>query len=102
MFIAWLVAVDAFILLTKSWYDVLLLWFVPGITVQVAIFRIRALAEHYGIEAEHELNQTRTVIPTWWERLLICPCGVNYHLEHHLFPSVPYCCRSRKFRPAPT
>jgi fatty acid desaturase len=35
------------------------------------------------------LNTTRTVIPNLLERLFICPCGINYHIEHHVFPSVP-------------
>jgi fatty acid desaturase len=30
------------------------------------------------------------VTPTWWERLIFCPGNVNYHLAHHLFPSVPF------------
>ncbi len=25
----------------------------------------------------------------WWERLLFAPNFVNYHMEHHLAPTVP-------------
>ena len=25
----------------------------------------------------------------WWERLTVAPNCVNYHLEHHLVPSIP-------------
>ena len=66
------------------------LWLLPLVTITSVIFRIRGLAEHVGIENEHELNATRVVLPTLLERLLICPCNVNYHLEHHLYPGVPW------------
>jgi fatty acid desaturase len=62
---------------------------VSGFTLLNLINRIRATAEHLRVPATHELNATRTVLPSWWERLLIAPYGVNFHLEHHLFPSVP-------------
>ena len=26
----------------------------------------------------------------WWERLLVAPNRVNYHLEHHLLMTVPH------------
>lgn len=52
--------------------------------------RIRAIAEHNGVADERELNGTRTVIPTLLDRVLIAPFNVSYHLEHHLFPSVPW------------
>lgn len=62
---------------------------VPTMTLLNLINRIRATAEHIGVELTNELNSTRTVIPTWFERLTIAPFNVSYHLEHHLFPSVP-------------
>ena len=35
------------------------------------------------------LNESRTVLAPVWEIWLIAPWGLNYHLEHHLFPGVP-------------
>jgi len=32
---------------------------------------------------------TGTTIPRWWEALLLSPCNVNYHLEHHIFAGMP-------------
>lgn len=75
--------------LTKAWIPAILLWLLPALTMFNLLNRLRAISEHLAIPHEHELNQTRTVIPTWWERLLIAPAGINYHLEHHMFPSVP-------------
>lgn len=62
-----------------------------GITILNLANRLRATAEHLGTPGDHELNQTRTVVPNWIERFFIAPYGVSYHLEHHLFPSVPGC-----------
>lgn len=77
------------VLVTSLWVSglftvYLLLWLWPSLTVLSAIFRLRAIAEHLCT------NQTRTVTPRWWERLVIAPANVGYHIEHHLFPSVPY------------
>ena len=70
--------------------DYLLLWILPSLTFFNIIFKFRSFAEHKVVRNENELNNTRTVIPNWLERFLISPCNVNYHLEHHLFPSVPF------------
>lgn len=67
----------------------LILWTASILFALPAIFRVRALAEHFSVHAEDELSETRTVLPTWWERILLAPYNVNYHLEHHLFPAVP-------------
>ncbi|QDV56641.1 Fatty acid desaturase [Rosistilla oblonga] len=67
------------------------LYLFSGITLLNLINRVRATAEHLGTRQTHELNATRTVLPSLFERIMIAPYGVNYHLEHHLFPSVPGC-----------
>src|SRR5690606_37239972 len=36
------------------------------------------------------LRNTRTTLASWWERLLIAPNRVNFHLEHHLLMTVPH------------
>jgi len=64
-------------------------YMVSGYTVLNLINRLRATAEHLGTPGTHELNDTRTVLPSLVERFFIAPYGVNFHLEHHLFPSVP-------------
>jgi len=37
-----------------------------------------------------DLRNTRTTLVRWWERLLVAPNYVNYHLEHHLIMTVPH------------
>lgn len=65
------------------------LYAIAGLTILNLINRLRVAAEHLGVLGTHELNSTRTVLPSPWERFFIAPYGVNYHIEHHLFPSVP-------------
>ena len=71
------------------WKLVMLYWIVPLLTVFLAIRYLRNVAEHYAVEHENVLNESRTVLAPFWELWLIAPWGLNYHLEHHLFPSVP-------------
>jgi fatty acid desaturase len=49
------------------------------------------MSEHNGLKFENELNTSRTTL--WSNPVLgyfVTPFYVNYHLEHHLFPQVPY------------
>lgn len=84
-FVALLIAAIAF----GFWKQLLLYWVVPLLTVFLAIRYIRNVAEHYAVEHEHVLNESRTVLANPVELWLIAPWGLNYHLEHHLFPGIP-------------
>jgi len=72
------------------WLGFFMFWIVPFLTALVAITRLRTVAEHMVVESEHELNKTRHVDPSFLEKLLIAPLHVNYHLTHHLYPSIPF------------
>jgi fatty acid desaturase len=53
--------------------------------------RIRSIAEHHAIdEPGSAYPRTRTTEATWLERIFLAPKNVNYHIEHHFFPSVPF------------
>ena len=68
-----------------------LLWVVAWLTTNRLVTRIRSIAEHaLTPDANDALNNTRTTVARWWERLLIAPNRVNYHLEHHLMMTVPH------------
>ncbi len=67
-----------------------LLWVVAWLTTNRLFTRIRSIAEHaLAPDASDPLNNTRTTIARWWERLFVAPNRVNYHLEHHLMMTVP-------------
>jgi fatty acid desaturase len=55
------------------------------------VTRVRFIAEHDMVPDQRDpLRNTRTVLPAWWERLLIVPNRLNYHLEHPLLMTVPH------------
>ena len=81
-----------FAILAAAGYPALyLLWVVAWLTTHTAVTRIRFIAEH-GMTPDQSdpLRNTRTVLPSWWERLLIVPNRLNFHLEHHLLMTVPH------------
>ncbi|MEM9455154.1 MAG: fatty acid desaturase family protein [Myxococcota bacterium] len=85
-----LVALIAGVTLADGWAAFGLLWIVPLVTWTQLILHVRSIAEHFGFErGATRASQSRTTIASWWERLLIAPCHVGYHNEHHLYPSVP-------------
>ncbi|MDX3900908.1 MAG: fatty acid desaturase family protein [Sphingobium sp.] len=89
-YVAWAVLVYGLILWSPWRWQILGLFMIPQFIWANVFNRLRAMAEHNGVADERELNGTRTVIPTLLDRFLIAPFNVSYHLEHHLFPSVPW------------
>ena len=68
-----------------------LLWVGAWLTTNTLVTRIRSIAEHaLTPDAPEPRGRTRTTIARWWERLLIAPNRVNFHLEHHLVMTVPH------------
>lgn len=66
------------------------LWAVAWLTTYRLVTRIRSIAEHGMVpDPGDPLRNTRTTRARWWERLLLAPNHVNYHLEHHLLMTVP-------------
>lgn len=72
------------------WSEYLLFWIVPMFTWLQVIFRIRSIAEHFGIEYDHVFTQARNTYPSLFDRLFIASKNVWYHLDHHLYPTVPF------------
>ncbi len=71
--------------------ELYLLWVVAWLTTNTFVTRLRSIAEHaLTPDRLDALNNTRTVRASWWERLLLAPNRVNYHLEHHLLMTVPH------------
>src|SRR6185295_11197892 len=69
----------------------LVLWVLPLVTVVQAILRLRAIAEHGATtDFSSPLTAARTNLAPAWLEWLIFPHSVNYHIEHHLYASVPH------------
>lgn len=89
------------ILATGQGRAFLLFWIVPWFTWLKMILRIRSIARHFGIEEGFVptpetasgidiFRTTRTTYPSWFERWFVAPLNINYHLDHHIYPSVPF------------
>jgi fatty acid desaturase len=72
-----------------AWSDIFLFWLVPMNTVFIFLLYWRLVAEHSAIE-ESSLLPTRTIKAGLLQALATGPNGINYHLEHHMFPQVPF------------
>ncbi len=68
-----------------------LAWVLAYATTFSLFLRIRSIAEHAVAEASDDpLKNTRTTDAGLLARLTVAPHHVNYHLEHHLLPTVPH------------
>ncbi len=63
---------------------ILLIWNLSTFTSFITIFHLRMLCEHHGIDGTYRIKAT------WLQRLAVFPYGEDCHLEHHLYPSVPF------------
>jgi fatty acid desaturase len=88
--LAFLVSAATAITWLHGWTQFLLFWVVPHVTWMQLCFHVRSIAEHFAITDKSGLAQTRTVIPNWFDRVFVLPKNANYHLEHHMYPSVPF------------
>lgn len=62
-------------------------WLLPGL-VTLLIVNVRGWAEHLMTRRGNPLTESRTVTSNAVVRFFLC--NVNYHLEHHLLPAVPW------------
>ncbi|MGE0821034.1 MAG: fatty acid desaturase family protein [Candidatus Binatia bacterium] len=66
-------------------------WLVPYCTITQILFRIRGAIEHGSVPNPGDsYRQTRTYLINPVCSFFFSPKKVNYHLEHHLYPSVPF------------
>lgn len=80
---------------TMIWFGVAwlyLVWMGAQIFIYPAIVRIRQIAEHAAVPdltSSDVRENTRTSLANPLVRLVLCPHQVNYHVEHHLYASIP-------------
>jgi fatty acid desaturase len=68
-----------------------LYWVVPLSTWFVFTNLLRIAGEHSGIANSHEFYYlTRTTQPSWFDQIFVVPRQISYHIEHHLYPHIPF------------
>ncbi len=66
---------------------VLKIWIIP-LLISAHFTELRAVAEHGLTTRGNVFTATRTVVSN--RCLAFVMCNINYHLEHHLFPAIPW------------
>jgi len=75
--------------LGHGWFF-LFLWVLPAITFLQVLLRIRGIAEHAGyVQGPDQRLNARTVINPI-QTFIFAPHHVNFHIEHHAYPAVPF------------
>lgn len=74
----------------QGWQVFFMYWLVPMITWFSFSNRIRIIADHFANQNENEYNMSRTTYLNLFERIFIGLHNISYHLDHHLYPSVPF------------
>ena len=88
---AWTVGICAALTVTGTWAQFALYWIVPFCTWHMLAQYVRLICEHSGMpENAGAYALTRTTLARPWERFLLVPRNIHYHVEHHFYPSVPF------------
>ena len=73
-----------------KWWVYPLLWLLPYMTVWRVINRLRAIAEHGGMDESRDRRETtHTVKQHWFARFLLVPYRIGWHLPHHVDAGIP-------------
>lgn len=74
------------------WDQLILFWLVPYITVFQVLGYFIEVSEHYPLVGKNtvDLYMTRNRFSPWYEAFFTSMHGENFHLVHHLMPSVPF------------
>jgi fatty acid desaturase len=76
---------------TGRWWIYPLLWWLPWMTQWRVINRLRAIAEHGGLEAGSDRRvTTHNVRQTWLARFWFVPYNTGWHLAHHVDMGIPW------------
>ena len=69
----------------------LLLWLLPHLTVWRVLNRLRAIAEHGGMQQSSDRRETtHSVRQSWWARFWFVPYNTGWHLAHHVDAGSPW------------
>jgi fatty acid desaturase len=75
-----------------GWWAYPVLWLLPVYAFMFLGDNFRAFAEHSHPEGDQAADRHRliTYSSNPLERMLVAPMNMNFHIAHHLWPSIPY------------
>lgn len=83
--------------LAGHWEAYFSLWILPLLTLAVTLTAFRAISEHQPRSVDGPVGEadtidavTRSIQSNVVERVFFAPLNFNLHLEHDLFPEIPY------------
>lgn len=89
--VAWHIGLFVIAFVGGWWVEYLVLWLLPLVTVMQVLLRLRAILEHGAVADQlSALKSARTNLGSRWLMWFLFPHCVNYHIEHHLFPAIPF------------
>jgi fatty acid desaturase len=81
----------AFWAASGDWWLYPLLWLAPWMTVWRVLNRLRAIAEHAGMQRSPDRRLTTHVVrQRAWARFWIVPYHTGWHLAHHVDSGIPW------------
>lgn len=95
----WLVVASILLMNFIMWFVLFMLghgwlylffWMLPAVSALQVLLRIRGIAEHAGYQpSPDQRTNARTVINPI-QTYIFAPHNVAYHIEHHIYPAVPF------------
>lgn len=80
-----------FWLASGAWWSYLLFWWLPWMTQWRVLNRLRAIAEHGGMQRSDDRRlTTHNVTQHWLARFWFVPYNTGWHLAHHVDMGVPW------------
>jgi fatty acid desaturase len=72
------------------WPELLVFWVLPALTLTPLLVKLHGYGEHTGATGPTEFERTWVHRFHPIENFFLYPIKSGYHLEHHLFPKVPW------------
>lgn len=82
------IAIFSMLILTSHLGDFFWYWLVPMHTWLAFCTRLRVIGEHEALP-QNALEETRNLVASPLEKMLLVPHDHAMHLTHHLYPSIP-------------
>lgn len=76
-----------------SWWAYPLLWLAPAYALAYRADVVRVFCEHSMMTSDAAADESMRLVTyesNWFEKMFFAPHNMNFHMAHHLWPSIPY------------